>query len=232
MDDKALLEKHNPILILLPEDGNRARPGALFAGNKGRGDYHPCSSELFLSLVIWRPVKKAWLRIPQDLPFIRNLPQLKEHALGLAELRRKAEEEPNPDSILAWELDLEPIMSQNSRRAWSSYAEIKQRPEIAPYLGTVVYGHIARENDCIILQYWYLYIYNDAPNKHEGDWESVSLRLDLNETPVRAGYAGHASGYKREWPAVEKEGDRPIVYVARGSHAAYFTHREKGHRTN
>ena len=170
MDDRGLLEKHNPILIMLPEDSRRARPGALFPLGKARGDYHPCSAELFLSLVIWRETKKAWIRFPRDLPFIRNLPQYKEPALGLEELRRKAEQEQNPDSTLAWELDLQPIMSQNSRRAWSSYAQIKRRRDLAPYLEPVVYGRVARGDDSIVLQYWYLYIYNDAPNKHEGDW--------------------------------------------------------------
>jgi hypothetical protein len=84
-----------------------------------------------------------------------------------------------------------------------------------------------------VLQYWYLYLYNDAPNKHEGDWEMVSIQLDADGKPVRAGYAGHAGGYKRDWALVEKEGeDRPRVYVARGSHAAYFAYRARGYRTN
>ena len=43
--------------------------------------------------------------------------------------------------------------------------------------------------------YWFLYMYNDAPNKHEGDWEMVKIELDVEERPVEAAYASHRSGF-------------------------------------
>ena len=228
MSARELLERHNPVLIILPEDTSRNRPGAVTRG-RGRGDYHPCSAELLLSLVIWRARPKPWLLVP----LLRLLPRFKEAPIDLAELKLKAEAA-DPASTAAWELDIEPIRSQNSRQAWSAYRKIRARPELAPYLQPVVYGRLAPGRDGPVLQYWYLYIYNDAPNKHEGDWEMVSIQLNEEEKPVRAGYAGHASGYKREWRDVERDGEeeRPIVYVARGSHAAYFAYRKRGYRTN
>jgi hypothetical protein len=97
--------------------------------------------------------------------------------------------------------------------------------------GPVAYGHYI-QGARPVLEYWYLYVYNDAPNKHEGDWEMVAIELDEDGAPSRAGYSGHASGFVRPWQAVERQGERPVIYVARGSHAAYFSHDPEGHRTN
>jgi hypothetical protein len=84
------------------------------------------------------------------------------------------------------------------------------------------------------LQYWCFYYYNDfqlagpllSGGKHEGDWEMVQLRLDAAERPVEAVYTQHKAAESRPWSAVEKtpgSQDTPLVYVARGSHANYFT---------
>jgi hypothetical protein len=208
MNARDLLEKHNPILVILPEDTTRNRPGAVIAG-RGRGDYHPCTAELFLSLVVWRERPKPWV----PFPFLNSARRLQEKAIGLAELKRKAEAAGAVTA--AWEVDLEPIRSQNSRQAWSAYREIRAAPELAPYTRPAVYGRLAQGSKGPVLQYWYLYIYNDAPNKHEGDWGDGLGQLDAEENPVRAGFAGHANGYKREWPDVETEGDRPSLRRSR-----------------
>jgi hypothetical protein len=83
-----------------------------------------------------------------------------------------------------------------------------------------------------VLQYWYLYLFNDAPNKHEGDWEMVAIELD-SETlePQQVGYSGHEGGARRAWAGVHRNGERPYVFVARGSHAAYLDHMPEGHHT-
>lgn len=78
------------------------------------------------------------------------------------------------------------------------------------------------------LQYWLWYFYNDyrlaaSYGLHEGDWELVQLRLGgAGDTPDRAVYAQHGQAEARPWDRVSVEGDRPKVYVARGSHASYF----------
>src|SRR5687767_6088465 len=61
MDPAALLEKHNPLLVILPNTADRKRPGSWWTG-VGRGDYHPCSVEVFLSLVAQsdRPRPFSW----------------------------------------------------------------------------------------------------------------------------------------------------------------------------
>jgi hypothetical protein len=98
-----------------------------------------------------------------------------------------------------------------------------------PDLANRMYGHAVEVHGDIWLQYWLWYFYNDYQlalglGTHEGDWEMVQLRIHEGEPDV-AVYAQHQSSQKRAWADVEKlasDPDRPVVYVARGSHGAYF----------
>jgi hypothetical protein len=73
------------------------------------------------------------------------------------------------------------------------------------------------------VQYWMYYPFNDGPlNRHEGDWEMVTVLVDSGEDPVSVGYSQHYGGENAEWSAVEVSGDHPKVYVALGSHANYL----------
>jgi hypothetical protein len=96
----------------------------------------------------------------------------------------------------------------------------------------VVYGAAFRTKSRIDLQYWLWYPYNDySPTVpagdlwqvHEGDWEAISVILDLGGKPLVAGYSQHSAGKRRDWAKVPKKGLRPLVYVALGSHANYFS---------
>jgi hypothetical protein len=82
------------------------------------------------------------------------------------------------------------------------------------------------------LAYWFFYFYNDynligpliKAGLHEGDWEMIQLRLDpAVDAPDLAVYAQHKHAGQRLWSQVERVGDQPVVYPARGSHASYFT---------
>jgi hypothetical protein len=92
---------------------------------------------------------------------------------------------------------------------------------------------VVRSHDYIALQYWYLYFYNDAGNRHEGDWEMVTilLRRHASMEPLVVGYSGHQSGARRAWRGISRQGTHPLVYVARGSHAAYLDHLAHGYHT-
>jgi hypothetical protein len=59
--------------------------------------------------------------------------------------------------------------------------------------------------------------------EHWCDIEHQTLELDADLRPVRMYYAAHGgeNGAWVDWDDVEKEGDRPVVYVAKGSHASY-----------
>ncbi|MDQ3724259.1 MAG: Vps62-related protein [Actinomycetota bacterium] len=109
------------------------------------------------------------------------------------------------------------------------YREQYRRLRMAhPELKNVVYGHAIEANGRLWLQYWLWYFYNDYQlslglGKHEGDWEMVQFRVDPDAGhPDVAVYAQHRYGEVREWDGVEQLGDRPVVYVSRGSHASYF----------
>lgn len=96
------------------------------------------------------------------------------------------------------------------------------------------------ENGLISLQYFFFYAYNggllanaaheDGYEAHEGDWEYITVLLDLrhhNEARVHAvAYAGH--GYVTHWEVFEDPVTKPFselksiqVYSALHSHASY-----------
>jgi hypothetical protein len=95
----------------------------------------------------------------------------------------------------------------------------------------IAYGAAFRTRTRIALQYWLWYPYNDfSPTVpagelwqvHEGDWESVSVVLDLRGRPLVVGLSSHCEGTRREWSRAPKRGARPVVQVALGSHANFF----------
>ncbi|MGH2900161.1 MAG: Vps62-related protein, partial [Solirubrobacteraceae bacterium] len=99
-----------------------------------------------------------------------------------------------------------------------------------PDLNNRIYARAAEVNGRLWLQYWVWYFYNDYQlalgfGTHEGDWECIQLRMGIDgDVPDVAVYAQHRHGEKRPWAQVERlrGTDTPVVYVARGSHAAYF----------
>ena len=100
--------------------------------------------------------------------------------------------------------------------------------------GSLVYGRAVRLDDAIVLQYWFfydddVYSYVYAPTdqlwqSHEGDWEMVQVVLTADKVPVEVGYSQHCLGQRRGWDTTPRVGGtHPVVYVAVGSHANYFT---------
>lgn len=110
--------------------------------------------------------------------------------------------------------------------AASCYASAQQAHRSTP----VVYGAAFRRKNRIDLQYWIWYAWNgysptvpagDLWQVHEGDWEAVSVVLDLEGKPLVAGYSQHSEGKRRDWAKVTRRGLHPAAYVALGSHANY-----------
>lgn len=98
----------------------------------------------------------------------------------------------------------------------------------------VIYAHIAREEGKpgLAIQYWFFYYFNEFNDKHEGDWEMIQILFDDANTPreallygpTRVTYAQHSGGEPADWTdaKVDKVADRPVVYVASGSHASFY----------
>jgi hypothetical protein len=113
------------------------------------------------------------------------------------------------------------------------YVAEAQALHAQPQYANRVYGHTATGSDGRLwLAYWFFYFYNDynligpfvKAGLHEGDWEMIQLRLDpTGAVPDLAVYAQHTHAGQRPWNQVERVGDQPVVYPARGSHASYFS---------
>jgi hypothetical protein len=77
------------------------------------------------------------------------------------------------------------------------------------------------------LQYWLFFAANDQDRgvlntgRHEGDWELVQYRLRRGRM-VQAVYAQHSGAESCGFGNVRRSRGRPVVFLARGSHAAYF----------
>jgi hypothetical protein len=123
------------------------------------------------------------------------------------------------------------VISNPSRDYPKQARKLHANPEYA----NRVYGHVVDESRGVRwLQYWFFYFYNDYnligaflhAGLHEGDWEMIQLRLpgDAPDAPDLAVYCQHKGATSRDWRQVDRlpGTDRPIVYVARGSHASYF----------
>jgi hypothetical protein len=120
----------------------------------------------------------------------------------------------------------------NPYRPGCTYARDSQR--LTRTRPPVAYAHVAREPGTrgVALQYWFYYWYNHFNDLHESDWEMIQLAFDdaasveeaLAGTPSHIAYAQHGGGERADWDdeKVEKEGSRPVVYVASGSHASQY----------
>jgi hypothetical protein len=96
----------------------------------------------------------------------------------------------------------------------------------------VVYGAAFRRGERIDLQYWIWYPWNhysptvpagEIWQVHEGDWEALSVIVDLRGRPLTVGVSQHDEGRRRDWARVSRRGSRPLVYVGLGSHANFFS---------
>jgi hypothetical protein len=100
------------------------------------------------------------------------------------------------------------------------------------------HGRVVRQNGWIVLQYWYLYLFNNwrsgyfGANDHEADWEMVCVYLSEwpsgEVVPEWVAYASHdldGDDLRRRWDddELEKVGEHPVIFAGAGSHASYFT---------
>lgn len=83
--------------------------------------------------------------------------------------------------------------------------------------------------------YWFFYGFNNRSlDKHEGDWEKITVQLDANNRAIEVAYYQHfcdpfdpSTDYGSfTWTEMEDNGylsggTHPIVYSAKGAHASY-----------
>jgi hypothetical protein len=102
----------------------------------------------------------------------------------------------------------------------SRYRTIEQRLEQDRPRSTV-YWRLAHQFSTgrLAIEYWFLYLYNDFVDRHEADWEHVTVFVD-HGAPLGVAYSQHQGSAWSAWPATLVD-DHPLVYVAAGSHANY-----------
>jgi hypothetical protein len=104
----------------------------------------------------------------------------------------------------------------------SRYPGIEQRLRAA-HPRAAAYFHIVRQpaTGRVAIEYWFQYLYNDFYDKHEADWEGVTVFLH-GTSPLGVSYSAHQGRRWAQWTSQSTQnGTHPIVYVARGSHANY-----------
>lgn len=104
-------------------------------------------------------------------------------------------------------------------------ARIMQNEVSGEYFGKI-YGHVAADSEGRTwLQYFRFYYYNDQDvfgvGSHEGDWESVQVRLGTDLQPDLVSYEAHNGEETCHWADVQTHDGRPIAWVGAASHAAY-----------
>jgi len=85
-----------------------------------------------------------------------------------------------------------------------------------------VYWHVVRDRATgrTAVEYWLLYLYNDFYDRHEADWEGVTIVLEDGH-PLGLSFTAHQGRRWTPWSAATTSGVHPIDDVARGSHAGY-----------
>jgi hypothetical protein len=98
-----------------------------------------------------------------------------------------------------------------------------------PEYADVVYGRARHDREgALWLQYWFFYYFEDKAllglERREGGWEMVQLRLGEGDLPEAATFVQHGGAERLRWDQVElaltEDGQAPVVYPARGSHAS------------
>lgn len=101
----------------------------------------------------------------------------------------------------------------------------------------VYYGRVTRQNNWIVLQYWYFFCFNSwrsgfhGVNDHESDWEMISIYLYeqggqlIPEWIACASHDFKGDDLRRRWDdrtLFDLEDGHPVIYAGAGSHASYF----------
>jgi hypothetical protein len=101
----------------------------------------------------------------------------------------------------------------------SQYRLLEQRLEAARR--PTVYWRLAREPSTgrLAIEYWFFYLYNEFADRHEADWEGVTVFVK-NGAAIGVTFSQHQGRTWIAWPVAALD-DHPVVYVAAGSHANY-----------
>jgi hypothetical protein len=156
----------------------------------------------------------------------RLLESLPSHEHKSAVQKLRTELKAAPQRVVIFRLDtISASLRKEAFETYEPYSDLKKHPPVYHY-------HVSQDGPYTVLQYWFLYAYNDwgfhgGFNDHEGDWEVVFVFLDQKQQPQYVAYSRHIKfpvlyePEKANWSEVTEGGSHPIVYVGCGSHASY-----------
>ena len=269
---KRLANQYRPALVIFPEDPDLGPPyrtddTAYLLGS----DYHPRSVNLILQNVRLRRGRAQWLPDLPGRTSVSEIrqhigdPQERNSSLEIPWLHGG-----NPIKIVRhlfpfgrqfrahWAIPVPKADCGCSVSVWERYLELIQRDEALPpgeqRFQRTIYARVLQGRelpeipgmhplaDAVAIQYWWYLFYNDAWNRHQSDWEGITVFLlhvgDGEYRPLGAAYGAHDLGRWRRWEDLERvdetggessAGAHPVVYVARGSHASYFEYNLNGY---
>ncbi|MHB8574650.1 MAG: hypothetical protein ACYDCQ_04900 [Dehalococcoidia bacterium] len=266
-----LAQRYRPCLMLFPEDPEFGPPYRTGERAHAVGaDYHPRDVRVFLRYARLRRGRTQWLpELPEitsiteirdslgksgeresslETPWLHGGNPLKifRHLMPVGRQFHTHRAIPLPTgdcgcSTAAWQRYLDLLALDEARPAerrqfsHTFYARVLEGAEL-PEVGA---DHPLR--DAVVVQYWFFSFYNDAWNRHQGDWEGITVFLHpagAGYAPLGAAYASHDLGRWRRWQDIDRvdddgvlapDGTHPQVFVARGSHASYFDYNENGY---
>jgi hypothetical protein len=276
---RELAMRYRPCLVFFPEEselGPPYRTGEL--ANLIGADYHPRDVAIFLDHVRLRRGHTQWLPdLPETTEPAAIRASLGEVGESRSSLEIPWLHGGDPLKILRhlfpfsrqlrahWAIPVPKADCGCSQVVWDRYIQILRddaaRPESERRYPHTIYARVLEAHelpeigeshplaDAVAVQYWWFLFYNDAWNRHQGDWEGITVFLresDDTVVPVGAAYGCHDLGRWRRWQDVtrvdeggstplagnsgpDEAGTHPLVYAARGSHASYFDHNENGY---
>lgn len=106
-------------------------------------------------------------------------------------------------------------------------ADLHAQPQYANH----IYGRVMTDDSGHTwLQYFFFYYFNDEDvlgfGLHQGDWETMQIRLGADGVPDRVVFGEHTGFRSCDWSELDHEIGpwgtiAPVVYVALGGHASY-----------
>jgi hypothetical protein len=134
------------------------------------------------------------------------------------------------NSIRGVDLDLDRSTERPDLKTYNLRTTFQNERNAARIIAPI-YAHLFTHEGKRYLQYIFKYAYNAAyqiffknVGAHYADFEHVTIELNAQNSPQRIYFAAHGYnwGAWRDWDSIELHDNRPVVYVARGSHASYW----------
>ncbi len=213
VSDEYLIKTYEPVLYFYPEEK----------------EYYPMKVEPYVvECSLWDDYFIDELVLPEGEVDLSKLSAYDEDDFYLSFVYHEGVEGINIESLSEQEWHI---------KAWAIYNAMSEDERKPAYYAHVVHNE---EKGCIAIQYWFFYamsswgVYEPGfANVHEGDWEMITVFLNsISYRPVYIAYAQHINVKiidkkdhdKWIWDELPIENNtHPVVYVARGSHASYYS---------